>query len=116
MDLVGDNPEVTKVISKIQKIKSEDRVFNLFQDSLVPSVNELVACEILDYVILKNVSLNVGDNTIPHKLNRELLGWHIVRQRTAGALIFDKQDSNSAKDKNLILNSSANCNVDIYVF
>lgn len=64
---------------------------------------------------LTSVSLNAGDNTIPHKLSQKLQGWFIVRLRGA-ATIYDKQDSNPSQDKNLILNSSASVTVDIFVF
>jgi hypothetical protein len=65
--------------------------------------------------ILTSITLNSGDNTIPHKLSQKLQGWFIVRQRGA-ATIYDKQDSNNTSDKTLILNSSASVSVDIFVF
>lgn len=65
--------------------------------------------------ILTSISLDSGDNTIPHKLSQKLQGWFIVRIRDA-ATIYDKQDDNPNQDKTLVLNSSASVTVDIFVF
>lgn len=65
--------------------------------------------------ILTEVALKSGDNTISHKLSQRLQGWFIVRLRSS-ATIYDKQDSNKNQDKTLVLNSSADVTVDIFVF
>lgn len=65
--------------------------------------------------ILVSIELSSGDNTISHKLSQKPQGWFIVRQRGA-ATIYDKQDDNQNADKTLVLNSSADVTVDIFVF
>lgn len=66
-------------------------------------------------IILQDVVLTTGDNTINHKLGRDLQGWFITRLRAA-ATIFDKQDANSFPQLTLVLNTSANVTVDMVVF
>lgn len=66
-------------------------------------------------VILESVVLATGDNTIPHTLNRLLVGWRIIRIRAA-ATIYDKQNSNGNPTVNLVLNSSAAVTIDLEVF
>lgn len=65
-------------------------------------------------LILKNIALSIGDNTINHKLGRKLIGWKIIRQRAA-AVIYDKQDDNQMPNLTLILNTDADVVVDIEV-
>ena len=66
-------------------------------------------------LILKEVSLVTGTNSISHLLQRNLQGWYIVRQRAA-ATIYDTQDSNRLSNLTLTLTSSAPVVVDIFVF
>lgn len=66
-------------------------------------------------IILQNISLSAGSNTIQTGLNRTLQGWNLVRQRSA-ASIYDNQDSNQSPTTTLILVSSAAVSVDIEVF
>jgi hypothetical protein len=86
------------------------------QDTKWSSIlNPLLANPSLQSVILQNVSLQMGLNTINHGLGRKLLGWRVVRLR-ATATIFDVQDTNSTPALTLILNSSAPVVVNLEVF
>lgn len=66
-------------------------------------------------LLLKNISLKSGDNTVNTTLGRQLQGWYIVRQR-GPASVYDKQDSNQMPNLTLVLNSSANVVIDLAVF
>ena len=66
-------------------------------------------------LILKQISLTAGPNTINHKLGRKLSGWKTTRVRSAVTL-YDDQDSNQAPQLTLILVASAPCVVDLEVF
>jgi hypothetical protein len=103
------------MIQKITKIQSDDRVVNLIQDQTNSTINDILESQIIDSVLLENVSLTTGDNTVSHKLGRKLIGWIIVRQRSAGT-VYDKQDTNQLNDKTLLLTASANMTVDLHVF
>ena len=65
--------------------------------------------------LLTNQGLVDGDNTINHKLGRNLVGWIITRQRSAGT-IYDTQDTNPTPSMTLTLNCTGSPIVDIYVF
>lgn len=95
--------------------KSDDTSFTLMQTSWANKLNPIIAQPQSSGVLLKQVSLKAGDNTIDHKLGRKLQGWQLVRVRAA-ATIYDKQDANQLQDLTLVLNSSAPVVVDIFVF
>lgn len=78
-------------------------------------LNPLLSNPSLQSIILPNVSLVVGNNSVNHRLGRKLQGWRIVRQRSL-ASIYDTQDSNQMNNLTLTLVSSAAVSVDIEVF
>jgi hypothetical protein len=90
-------------------------VVNQLQDNIANFIEPLGNNVLLSGIILKNVALAVGSNTIQHGLGRLLLGWFIVRQR-ASASIYDTQDTNPSPTTTLRLTSSAVVVVNIYVF
>jgi hypothetical protein len=95
--------------------KSEDQELMLMQTAWASKLNPVVNQPQSSGVLLKQVSLVAGDNTIDHRLGRNLQGWQIVRIRAA-ATIYDKQDANQLQSLTLVLNSSAPVVVDIFVF
>lgn len=78
-------------------------------------INPVLQIPLNSGMILQNVSLVSGSNTINHKLGKKLQGWFIVRQRAA-AEVYDLQDSNLYPELTLILNSNASVNVNLFVF
>jgi len=95
--------------------KSDDQSLTLLQTAWATQLNPVLALPQNSGVILKNVRLAIGDNTINHRLGRNLQGWQLIRVRAA-ATIYDKQDANQLKDLTLVLNSSAVVVVDLFVF
>lgn len=95
--------------------KSNDQSFTLLQTAWSTQLNPVLALPQSSGVILQNVSLKAGDNTIDHRLGRNLQGWQLIRVRAA-ATIYDKQDANQLKARTLVLNSSAPVVVDLFVF
>ena len=67
-------------------------------------------------LILKNVSLILGDNVINHLLGKKLTGWQVIRMHNQYAQIYDKQDSNNMPQLTLVLNASGTVLVDLKVF
>lgn len=100
---------------RIQKINTPDRIINMVQDNIANVLEPLSSNPLISGLILTSVALKTGSNTVNHKLGRKLRGWFIVRQRSA-ASIYDNQDSNTLNAVSLILVSSANVTVDLYVF
>jgi len=100
---------------KLQRIQTSDRVLNMIQDNVSNILDPYSSKDILQGQILQNVVLSSGANTVAHKLNRKLIGWFIVRQRSS-ATIYDTQDTQQAPALFLSLVASAGVTVDIYVF
>jgi len=78
-------------------------------------LNPIVANPIVNSLILKDVVLAAGDNTINHRLGRKLQGYLIVGINAA-ATIYDKQSTNQMPQLTLVLNSSAPATAQILVF
>lgn len=102
-------------IRDYKKIQSQDDVLNRVQDQIEVSFQELGRTEILDGVLLRNVSLTTGANDIEHKLDRTVRGWFLTRKR-ANADVWDTQDNNARPTKFLTLQASADVVVDIWAF
>lgn len=99
----------------VRFIQTNDFDTNQLQSNIIPPLNKLLNLPLNSSVLLTEVSLAVGDNTINHLLARKLRGWYIVRKR-ANSDIYDKQDTNPLQTDTLILNSSAAVTVDLIVF
>jgi hypothetical protein len=78
-------------------------------------LNPFISNQSLQSLILPNISLVAGSNTINTGLGRKLVGWRIVRIN-AVASIYDTQEQNTMPDLTLLLTSSAPCVVSLEVF
>jgi|SRR5687768_8805933 hypothetical protein len=87
----------------------------LLQAKWAAILNPLLGNPSLDSLILENVSLASGTNTINHTLGRKLQGWRIILINGA-ATIYDKQGLNQTPDLTLILVSNAAVIVSLEVF
>lgn len=99
----------------IPKVQTPDRLTNQLQQNVATALKPITSNPQTQGSTLQSVSLVTGTNTVNTNLNRELQGWQIVRQR-GPASIYDDQDSNDNTKQTLILISSADVSVDIYVF
>jgi len=79
--------------------------------ALTPLQNSVI----LNGVLLKNIELANGITEVPHKLGREPIGWLIVG-KDATADIWDSQATNARKRITLLLNSSADVVVSLWIF
>lgn len=102
-------------MQSIAKVQTNNREVNQLQSNILSYLNTLGQNALLSGTILTEQSLVNGSNTINHKLDRKLQGWFIIRQR-GPASIYDNQDSNTSPNRTLILISSADVSVDIFVF
>lgn len=78
-------------------------------------LDPLTTNPVLNGIVLKQIELTTGLNTINHKLGRKLQGWLIVRKR-ASSDVYDVQDANTMPQLTLQLQASAPASVDIYVY
>jgi hypothetical protein len=103
------------MIGKLQIIATTDRVINQIQTNVSKVVNPLTTVPLNSGFILESIPLTTGANSVNHLLGRALVGWFIVRQRSA-ATVYDTQDTNPTPTLTLNLVSSADVSVDIFVF
>lgn len=97
-------------------IQVEDKAVERALKRIETSLNEVTDIEIIDGVRLTSVQLSTGSATaLAHKLGRAPLGWIVTRIR-GNANVWDTQDTNKSPDKSLILNSSADVIVDLWIF
>src|SRR6185437_7914444 len=101
--------------TSIARIQSADRVVNQLQQNIIPPLQEVIANPVVCGVIIQNVNLVSGLNTVNHGLGRTLQGWSAVRVRSQCQL-WDSQDSNNSPAQTLLLNSNAAVTVDLLVF
>lgn len=102
-------------MQSIAQVQSDDRNMNQLQQNISTAVTPLLRNPVLNGIILDNVSLVMGANSVQHKLNRKLQGWVLVRVRN-DATIYDTQDSNPTPEVTLHLVASADVIVNLYVF
>jgi hypothetical protein len=100
--------------SNISKIQTDNRVLNQIQDNVQRALQPLVTSPLSDGLILENVSLAVGSNSVTHPLGRAVKGWTTMRVRAA-ATFYDTQDSNPTPDKTLQITASAAATVDLFL-
>lgn len=99
----------------IPRVVTDDRNINQLQENIIAPLNFILSKKIISNNILTSIPLAIGTNTINHLLSRELIGWFIVRQRSA-ANIYDDQDNNDNTSVSLLLVSDAAVTVDLVVF
>lgn len=95
---------------------TQDKDMSLMQTNWASLINPVLSQPINQGLLLQNVVLVNGNNSISHKLGRKLIGWFPVRFQGSFAQLFDNQNTNSQQDKILILNSNAGVTVDLFVF
>lgn len=79
------------------------------------TINPLLGNPLVQGLVLENVLLKTGANTIPHLLGRKLVGYLIILN-SAAVTFYDSQRTNQRPDLNLILNASGPSTVSLYVF
>jgi hypothetical protein len=102
-------------MATLPQFQDDSLPFQLMQNQWGSILNPVINNPANNSLLLKNISLASGDNTINHKLGRNLQGWKVVRQR-ASATIYDKQDSNPMQNLTLVLNASGAVVIDLEVF
>lgn len=99
----------------LPQFQSGNVPFQLLQSAWATKLNPMLDNAVLKGLLLQDVQLVSGSNTINHGLGRQLQGWIIVRQR-AQASIYDTQDANTMPNLTLLLTSDNPVMVNIYVF
>lgn len=93
----------------------------LLQNSWATQLNPVLANPLVNGILLKNVQIVGGNNSINHKLGRKPQGW-IICGIDQACFILNSNAQNSMPDKILILDAvfyfcGVNlANLDLYVF
>lgn len=99
------------------KQQSDDLNLDFIQDNIEQVLKSIPNdSPIIDGQYLEGISIITGTpKVINHQLGRTLKGWFIGRKST-NSVIWDSQTTNANPTKTLILNSSANITISIWVF
>jgi hypothetical protein len=104
------------VLKLFKKIGSGDTNLQKVQQNVQEAIEPLIASQIIDGVLLKNVELTAGQlNIVFHGLGRELVGWIVVGQ-DANSQVWDEQAANPLKTRTLRLRASTDTVVALWVF
>lgn len=79
------------------------------------TINPILSNPITSGVLLQNVKLVSGSNSINHTLGRKLQGYVVVLN-SANATFYDGQATNQYPDLTLVLIASGAATVSLYVF
>lgn len=96
------------------RVQTTDRLLNQIQDNIGKTTSDLIGVPLNNGILLQDVDLVSGNNTIYTTLPGALTGW-IITRKSANVDIYDNQSTNT-NTATLILNSSGSVTVDIFVF
>lgn len=88
---------------------------SLLQTKWASLIDPFLSNPSLSSIILPDISLVSGSNSINHTLGRKLLGWRVIRIQ-GSATLYDQQGSNPMPELTLVLVSNANVVVSLEVF
>lgn len=101
-------------IKALKTIKPEGYELTSIQRNMKEFTKQLEVNPLLGGILLENITLTTGNNTVNHKLGRNIRGW-IVVDKSAASDIY-KVGTQPAPSRNIVLNSSAPVTVSLYVF
>jgi len=106
----------TNMNKSIKKISFKDPEVSKFQNNVEEVLQSIISCPITNGVLLKNINLLSGqDNAVSHGLNREYVGFMVVRP-TANSNVWESSSSNNRKNLTINLRCSVTSVFDIWVF
>jgi hypothetical protein len=109
---------ISKQFKKLNLVSVEDtsKIVSKIQENIDSAVAPIQNISILNGVLLKSISLlSSQDNLVEHKLNREPIGFIVVRKRSQST-VWDDNDNNNMKNKFLLLKCSSDVVVDLWIF
>lgn len=92
--------------------QDQNKNMMFLQTNWATQLNPVIQKEIVQGILLKNISLLTGANIINHKLSRQMQGW-MVSDIDAAVSIYRSQPLN---DKTLTLTSSGAATISLWVF
>lgn len=101
--------------TNFKRFNSQSRELVQLQGNIQSAFSQVLLIPILNGVLLENLEIVAGDNTITHKLGRRIRGYLVTRKNSASD-IYDKISTDTALDQSFTLNSSADCIISLWVF
>lgn len=101
-------------MAQLPIFQSDSQPLNLMQTRWAAVLNALLSNPLLNGRLIKGISLTTGANSINHTLGRTPQGYIIVGMREAYEEIYDA--GSTMPQLTLVLNSSGDCEIDLYVF
>lgn len=86
--------------------------YDLLQTQWASQINPVLSNVLVQGLLLENIALQSGDNTINTLLSRKQQGWFIVDQNAACSIYRSKPFNTQT----LTLNASAPCMINLWVF
>lgn len=103
-------------VKSFKKTSFSDINLTKLQNNVEISLQPIINSAIIDGNLIRDVKLEAKKrNEVLHRLNREPLGYIIVRKRK-DSRIWDLQDTNTAKKQTFTLACSHDVTVDIWFF
>jgi hypothetical protein len=96
-------------------VLSPNLPWSLANPKWAAELNPVLANPIVSGQLLTGIKLTNGSNTINHNLGQPLQGY-IVVLNSSPATFYDKQNTNPAPQRTLILNASQETTVSLWVF
>jgi hypothetical protein len=85
-----------------------------FQDAVAQIFNQILKKQIIDGVILEDLTITSGTPlSIDHGLNTLIRGWIVIRKNASSNIYESASDTPT---KTLILNASSNVTISLWVF
>ena len=94
--------------------QTANKDLSMMETRWAAELNPLLALPINKGLLLTNIKLSTGDNTINTTLGRKYRGYIITGMRDAFVQIYEIPNNNP--DLHLVLNSSGSATVDLWVF
>lgn len=94
----------------LKRIRTNNYELERIQQNMIDYTSQFKKAVINDGILLKDLEINTT-LTVSHLLNRNLIGYFVVK-KNANADIW----SSLSDDKILVLNSSSNVTINLWVF
>lgn len=98
----------------LPQMRTPNKDLTILQTTWASQLDPLLAKPLSQAILLQNIEINIGNNTINHKLGRNLQGW--VVSRVFDAVIGLYEIPSQLPSKTLILNANAAGTIDLLVF
>lgn len=86
------NPRVNR---GVKTLNTGDDILNRLQDNLIQAIEPLTKVPISNGILLSNISLSSGSNTVQHGLGRQPLGMVVTGNVTGAALSYTVTNATS---------------------